>query len=155
MVARRIQDPVRRYDMEFTAYKHSGLFLCLLGGTYLLVCLRMYFMGDATLYGGYIVYLVAAVAFTKLGLAIYGAVIARHLKSPIVTTLKIFSFTDAMVSIVVTQCTLLTMQSQNQAIHSSAVLGIGFSALFVLMGVCMLCKKRRDVAKESAAELRD
>ncbi len=142
VVARRIEDPKKRYNMEFAAYKRSGIFLCLLGISYLLVCLRMYFVGDATVYGGYTVYLVAAVAFAKLGFAIYGTVINRHLKDPIVSTLKIISFTDAMVSIVVTQYTLLTMAASSQAVDSSALFGMGCSILFVLVGIFMLLKRK-------------
>ncbi|WP_211296455.1 hypothetical protein [Paenibacillus donghaensis] len=67
-------------------YQRSGTFLCLLGISYLLVSLRMYFVGDAIIFRGYIAYLVAAVAFTKLGFAICGTLNNRHLKGPIVST---------------------------------------------------------------------
>lgn len=108
-----------RYDFEFSVYKRSGILLCLSGIAYLLVCLRMYFAGDATVYSGYTVYLVALIAFSKLGTAIHGTIVTRHLKDPIVSTLKILNFTDAFVSIVVTQCTLLTMEHTENAIGYS------------------------------------
>jgi S-adenosylmethionine synthetase len=141
-VTKQIEDPEKRYNMEFAIYRRSGVFLCLLGISYLLVCLRMYLVGDATAYGGYTVFLVAVIAFTKLSFAIYGTVINRHLKNPIVSTLKIISFTDAMVSIVVTQCTLLIMQKSPNAVSNSAFLGMGCSVLFVLVGIFMFCRKK-------------
>lgn len=49
----------------------------------------MFLTGEATAYQGYIVYLVALVAFIKLGLAIWGNVAARKLHSPILSSLKI------------------------------------------------------------------
>lgn len=142
-VAKTIEDPKQRYNMEFIVYQRSGIFLCLLGISYLLVCLRMYFVGDAIVYRGYIVYLVATVAFTKLGFAICGTVANRHVKGPIVSTLKMISLIDAMVSIVVTQYTLLVMVESSDAINSSALFGMGCSVLFFLLGICMLLKKNK------------
>lgn len=142
-VAKTIEGPAQRYNMEFIVYQRSGTFLCLLGISYLLVCLRMYVAGDAFMFRGYIVYLVAAVAFTKLGIAIYGTLANRHLKGPIVSSLKMISFVDAMVSIVVTQYTLLMMEKSPNAISSSALFGMGCSILFFLIGICMLLKKKK------------
>ncbi|WNS43917.1 hypothetical protein [Paenibacillus sp. MMS20-IR301] len=141
--AKRIEEPGQRYDMEFMVYQRSGAFLCLLGITYLLVCLRMYLAGDALFYRGYLVYLVATVAFTKLGLAIYGILSNRHLKGPIISTLRIISFTDAMVAIVVTQYTLLMMEHSDHALQSSALFGMGCSIVFFSTGIYMLLKKKK------------
>ncbi|HWT77174.1 MAG TPA: hypothetical protein VN258_20930 [Mobilitalea sp.] len=141
--ARSLESSKERYDMEFTVYKRSGIFVCLLGISYLLVCLRMYLVGDSTVYKGNIVYLVATIAFTKMGFAIHGTVANRHLKDPIIATLKIISFIDAMVSIVVTQCTLLTMEASLYAVKSSALFGMGCSILFILIGSFMLMKKKK------------
>ena len=129
--------------MEFAVYKHSGIFLCLLGISYLLVCLRMYLVGDPVVYQGYIVFLVAAIAFAKLSISIYGIVMSRHRKSPVITTLKIINFTDAMVSIVVTQFTLLTMQRSPHAMESSALFGMGCSLFFIILGILMRLKRKQ------------
>lgn len=129
--------------MEFNVYKRGGVFLCLLGVSYLLVCLRMYLVGDVFIYSGYIVYLVATVAFNKLVVAIYGNIVNRHLKNPIISTLKVLNFIDAMVSIVVTQMTLLTMQASPRALSVSALFGMACSALFFLIGMYMLCQKKK------------
>lgn len=142
-VAKNTEDPEQRYNIEFHVYQRSGAFLCLLGITYLLVCMRMYFVGDVIIFRGYIVYLVATIAFSKLGFAIYGTMANRHLKGPIVSTLKIISFIDAMVSIVVTQYTLLLMEKSANAISSSALFGMGCSVLFFLLGIYMLLKRKR------------
>lgn len=139
---KQIEDSPERYELEFAAYKKSGVFLCLLGLSYLLVCLRMYMVGDAAVFGGHTVFLIALVAFTKLVVAIRGTVVNRHLRDPIVSALKIINFTDAMVSIVVTQYTLLVMTESDHAMRSSALLGMGCSLLFVCIGIFMLCKKK-------------
>jgi hypothetical protein len=140
--ATKIEHPDQRFHMEYAVFKRSGLFICLLGISYLLVSLRMYLTEDAVVYGGLIVYLIATIAFTKLGIAIYGIMAKRHLKGPIVSTLKMFSFTDAMVSIVVTQYTLLSMQQSPSALKSSALFGMGCSILFIFIGLRMIYIKK-------------
>ncbi|KQN99856.1 hypothetical protein [Paenibacillus sp. Leaf72] len=147
-VAKKIESPEQKYDLEFSVYKRSGFFLCLLGVSYMLVCLRMYLARDVFIFDGFIVYLVATIAFTKLAVAIYGNIVYRQLKNPIISTLKMFNFIDAMVSIVVTQTTLLTMQASPYAISVSALFGMACSALFFLIGIYMLYKKKKESLTE-------
>ncbi|WP_145317585.1 hypothetical protein [Paenibacillus xylanexedens] len=143
-VVKRMESSEERYTLELTVYKRGGLFLCLLGVSYSLVCLRMYLIGDAFIYEGIIVYIVATVAFTKLAFAVYGTWANRHLHNPIISTLKMINFTDAMVSIVVTQATLLTMQASPLALKTSSLFGMGCSVLFCLMGVWMIFHKKKE-----------
>lgn len=141
-VIRQTGDVREQHDMGAAVYRRGGIFLCMLGATCLLVCLRMYFVGDAAVYGGHVVYLVAAIAFAKLAFAICGTAAARRLQSPVISVLRNINFADALVSIVVTQYTLLTMKASSHAMHGSAVLGMGCSVLFVIMGIYMLFKKK-------------
>ncbi|RAW12901.1 hypothetical protein DC345_21725 [Paenibacillus taichungensis] len=147
-VAKRIESPQERYILEIQVYKRGGILLCILGVSYLLVCLRMYLLGDTFVFKGYIVYLVAAVAFTKLAFGISGTIANRHLKNPLISTLKMINFTDAMVSIVVTQATLLTMEGSPHAINTSACFGMGCSVLFCLIGVWMMLHKKKEPVTE-------
>ncbi|MDF2936311.1 MAG: hypothetical protein K0Q90_1684 [Paenibacillaceae bacterium] len=151
--ARKIGEPAERYGLEFAVYQKSGMFLCLLGLSYMAVCIRMYMVGDAVVFGGNIVFLIALVAFTKLGLAIHGNVVNRHLKNPIVSVLKMINFTDAMVSIVITQYTLLVMGASSSAMSSSALFGMGCSVLFIGIGIFMIC--RRNVRLNPEPDCRD
>ncbi len=151
--ARKLSDPEERYELEFSVYRKSGIFLCLLGLSYMGVCLRMFMVGDAVVFGGNMVFLIASVAFTKLGMAIHGNVVNRHLHNPIVSALKVINFTDAMVSIVVTQYTLLMMRSSASAMSSSALFGMGCSGLFMVIGIFMFC--RRNVRLNPEQDVRD
>ncbi|OMF07897.1 hypothetical protein MHI48_14300 [Paenibacillus sp. FSL H7-0942] len=147
-VTKRMDSPEERYRLELTVYKRGGLFLCLLGVSYSMVCLRMYLIGDAFIYEGNIVYIVSTVAFTKLVFAVYGTWANRHLHNPIISTLKMINFTDAMVSIVVTQATLLTMQGSPLALKTSSLFGMGCSVLFCLMGVWMMFHKKKETGTD-------
>lgn len=138
----KMRDATERYDWEFGVFRYTGLFLSLMGVAYFFICLKMYVDGDSTVYRGYIVYLVAFISFIKLGFAIYGTVVTRRMKSPIILALKIVSFADAMVSIVVTQCTLLTHQGSPYAVSSSALFGAALSMVFLLVGIGMFAKRK-------------
>ncbi|MBY9079349.1 hypothetical protein KIH86_19845 [Paenibacillus sp. HN-1] len=151
--AKGIDEPVKRFDAEKVVFRRGGIFLCLLGISYLMVCLRMYVVGDAVVFGGTTVFLVATVSFVKLGFAIYGITANRHLKGLIVSTLKMFSFTDSMVSIVVTQYTLLTMSDSPNALDSSALLGMGCSLLFMILGIYMFRKRMVPRLEEKVSEI--
>lgn len=93
-------------------------------------------------------YIVSTVALTKLVFAVYGTWANRHLHNPIISTLKMINFTDAMVSIVVTQATLLTMQGSPLALKTSSLFGMGCSVLFCLMGIWMMFHKKRETSTD-------
>lgn len=77
-----------------------------------------------------------------MGFAIHGTIITQHLKDPIVSTLKTINVADALVSVVMTQCTLLAMEGPSNPVGNSALLGMGCSLLFVLLGISVLRKKK-------------
>lgn len=142
-----IENNKERYDSAFTVYRRSGIFVCLLGVSYFCICLWMFTTGEFRVQKDMILVLgVAAVAFTKIGFAVHGLIVNRHMHDPILSLFKTISFLDAMVSIVVTQCTLLTMTEAEAAVNSSAVFGMGVSILFFIMGTAMLLKKKKHPA---------
>lgn len=130
----------KQCDIEIAVYRHNGIFLCLLGISYMAVCLYMYFTGDFIVQSGYAAFLVATVAFSKMGFAVYGIITARKLKSPVMSALKIICIVDATVSIVITQCTLLTFCNISSAAISSAAFGTMSSIAFFILGVYMYKK---------------
>ena len=113
-----------------------------MGAAYFIICLYMYFYGDRDMRHFNIILGIATIAFTKIVLAIIGLIKTRRMHSPILSAIKIISFTDAMVSIVVTQCALLSMEGSEHAVSSSALFGIGCSVLFVGLGLFMILHKK-------------
>lgn len=146
-----IKNESEKYDAELAVHKRGGLFICLLGTSYLVICLWMLFAGDVQVQHAYYrVYGMAVVSFTRMGFAIRGIIVARHMSSPIASLFKKISFLDALVSIVITQCTLLTMMEVNEAVSSSALLGIGVSILFIALGTTMLIGKKSLSAQKAS-----
>ena len=136
-----IKDFQKRFDMQFSVYRHEGAFLCLLGISYAMVCARMY-SGDGNMYPRYLIYGVAGVAFYKIASAIHGVIVTNRMKNPLLSTLKTIKFIDACVSIVSVQCAILSMKGAASANTSSAILGIVLSFLFVGIGIYMMHKKK-------------
>lgn len=139
----RFVEAEQRCRAELLAYRRSGLFICLLGFSYLAVCLHMARTGDGAAYHEYVAYGVAFMAFTKVGLAISGLVTTRRMGSPLFAAFKIVNVLDGGVSLVVTQCALLMVTGSPDAVGSSARFGMGVSALFLLMGLRMLTKQKQ------------
>ncbi|MEF9920948.1 hypothetical protein [Anaerorhabdus sp.] len=120
-------------------FKKSGIFVLLTSISYFFVCLIMYIYKAHNAYPYYIVYGITAIAFYKVFTAIKGLTISMKVKNPITTTLQIFSFIDAMVSIVFVQCALIEMKNGiNSAILSSSLFGMVCSLVFMFIGLKML-----------------
>ena len=138
-----IGDKVLRFDRQFLIYRHNGIFVCLIGLSYFGVCLAMYFYKTTISYPFYILYGVAAMAFYKITMAIYGIVVTKRMKNPLLSTMKIIALIDACVSIVSIQCALIAMDDPAAASASSALFGMGCSVGFLAIGVFMLLKKKQ------------
>lgn len=129
--------------VEIQAYEKIGFFTILMAVMYFVSCLQLYFYDEEVIYAGFLVYYVALVAFTKLGMAIYGTWVNRRLHKPIIAALKQLSFADALVSIVVTECTLLVMTGNYKANLWSSYLGIMVSGVIFLQGIMMVYKSHK------------
>jgi predicted Co/Zn/Cd cation transporter (cation efflux family) len=137
------QDTKERYNIEDCVFRRNGYLLCLLSIAYFGVCILMYINGDKTVYQGHIVYLVALIAFSKLGFAINGAIVAKRLKSPILSSLKSISYADALVAIVITESTLLSMKGNIRVAEYSGITGMIFSTFILIAGISAVNKKKK------------
>lgn len=140
---RLIENPLERFDRQFAVFQRSGIFISMIGVSYFLVCMRMYVSGEGSTYPYFILYGVVAVAFYKVGVSIYGVVVSRRIKNPLLTTMKVVALMDACVSIVSVQYALLVMkEAATTAARSSAMFGAGCSIVFMGIGVFMWVRKK-------------
>lgn len=133
------------HKVAFRVYHHSGYFICALGLSYLFLCIWMYQFNEQIVYPSYILYGVVAIAFYKIGMAIYGLRNKKMHRLPLVSVLKILNFIDACVSIVAIQCALLVSQHSAQASESSAMLGMVIAVACIIIGLYMVKKKDKRV----------
>ena len=94
-------------------YLNNGILLILLGIAYFSVSVYMYYKGTNTIMHEYLTYLVALIAFYSIGSAIYGMCKYKKNNNPILASVKVTSFANALTSIVLTQVVLLDTFKNN------------------------------------------
>lgn len=129
--------------IEIQVYKKTGYFTILMGILYFVSSLQLQFSDEGVVYSGFLVYYVALMAFSKFVMAVYGKRVQRKFHKPILAALKQISFSDALVSIVVTECTLLVMKGNENANVWSSYLGLLVSGVILIQGIMMLVRVRK------------
>ncbi|GAJ26941.1 hypothetical protein JCM15457_1895 [Liquorilactobacillus sucicola DSM 21376 = JCM 15457] len=132
-----------KFEQQFKLFRHSGIFICLIAIIYLLVCLYMLFFNKTILYPDYVIYGLTTITFYKLGAAFYKVTDSLREKDSAELAIRIISFIDAVVSIVMVQCALLTLEGSRFASTSSSIFGMGCSSLFFLVGLAMILRKKK------------
>lgn len=140
--AQKMKNPRRRGAFQMRGCRQTGVWIALIGISYFGVCLCMYVYHKTVTYPFYLLYGVAAAAFFKIGMAVYGIRTAGKQNQPLLSALKWIGFVDACVSIVAVQCALLTWKGEGRAASdSSALLGMGCSVIFLGIGAAMFFRR--------------
>ncbi len=123
---------------EYKNYLQNGIMLIILGITYFFVSSYMYYKGTNTNMHEYITYLVALIAFTSIGTAIYGMIKYKRSHEPIIKGIKITNFANALTSIVLTQVVLLDTFSEGYDSTLNGYTGMGVSVIIIVLGLYMI-----------------
>ena len=142
---RKINDITKKIEMEYSVYINNGILLILTGIAYFFVSSYMYYKGTNTNMHEYITYLVALIAFTSIGTAIYGMVKYKRNKEPIIKGIKITNFAKALTSIVLTQVVLLDTYAEGYNSSINGYTGMGVSLIIILLGLSMVITAKRDI----------
>ena len=106
---------------------------------YFFVSVYMYYEGTTTNMHEYLTYLVAFIAFWSIGSAIYGMVKYKKDHSPILRSVKITNFSNALTSIVLTQVVLLdTYAKEYDLANVNGYTGMGVSLIIMILGLYMI-----------------
>ena len=98
----------------------------------------MYFKGTNTTMHKYITYLVALIAFWSIGTAVYGMIKYKRNTEPIIKTVKITNFANALTSIVLTQVVLLDTFAESYNSSVNGYTGMGVSVVIMFLGLYMI-----------------
>ena len=104
----------------------------------------MYFKGTNTNMHEYVTYLVALIAFTSIGTAIYGMIKYKRNKEPIIKGIKITNFANALTSIVLTQVVLLDTYANGYDSTLNGYTGMGVSLIIIGLGLYMIISMKKD-----------
>ena len=129
---------------ENKSYLQNGIMLILLGIMYFFVSSYMYYKGTNTNMHEYITYLVALIAFTSIGTAIYGMIKYKRNQEPIIKGIKITNFANALTSIVLTQVVLLDTYANGYNSTLNGYTGMGVSLIIIGLGLYMIIGIKKD-----------
>lgn len=128
-------------------YLHNGILLILLGIMYFFVSVYMYYKGPNTNMHEYLTYLVALSAFWSIGWAIYGMIKYQGKNSPILKSVEITNFANALTSIVLTQVVLLdTYASEYNLANVHGYTGMAVSLIIIILGLCMIINVQKYIS---------
>ena len=136
---RSINSEKIKKEIGYKNYLHNGILLVILGIMYFFVSVYMYYKGTNTTMHEYLTYLVALNAFWQVGWAIYGMVKYKRKSSPILKSVKITNFANALTSMVLTQVVLLdTYASEYDLANVNGYTGMFVSLVIIVMGIYMI-----------------
>lgn len=130
---------------EYKNYIQNGIMLIILGIMYFFVSSYMYYKGTNTNMHEYITYLVALIAFTSIGTAIYGMIKYKRNQEPIIKGIKITNFANALTSIVLTQVVLLDTYATEYDSTLNGYTGMGVSLIIIVLGLSMIITAKKDI----------
>lgn len=120
-------------------YLNNGILLILLGIAYFSVSVYMYYKGTNITMHEYMTYLVALIAFYSIGSAIYGMCKYKKNNNPILASVKVTNFANALTSIVLTQVVLLDNFNNNIDVRvANGSIGMIISVVIMILGLYMI-----------------
>lgn len=147
-VIRKIKSKEERLQQEYVNYLKNGVMLIVLGIIYFFVSSYMCYKGTNTNMHEYITYLVALIAFTSIGTAIYGMVKYTRNREPIIKGIKITNFANALTSIVLTQVVLLDTYAGSYDSTINGYTGMVVSLVIIILGLSMIITGKKDIGKD-------
>ena len=142
---RTIKDKAKKIELGYSVYINNGILLILVGIAYFFVSSYMYYKGTNTNMHEYITYLVALIAFTSIGSAIYGMIKYKKNQEPIIKGIKITNFANALTSIVLTQVVLLDTFANEYDSTLNGYTGMGVSLIIIWLGLYMIISTKKDI----------
>lgn len=134
----------RKREIGFQNYVNNGILLILLGISYFMVSVYMYYKGTNTTMHEYLTYLIALIAFYSIGSAIYGMAKYKRNHNPVLSSVKITNFANALTSIVLTQVVLLdTFNNGIDVRMANGFMGMGISIIIICLGLYMIISTQK------------
>ena len=140
-----LKDKKLQMNEEYKNYLQNGIMLIVLGIIYFFVSSYMYYKGTNTNMHEYITYLVALIAFTSIGTAIYGMIKYKRNQEPIIKGIKITNFANALTSIVLTQVVLLDTFANEYDSTLNGYTGMAVSLTIIALGLYMIISTKKDI----------
>ena len=142
---RNLTNELEKKEIGYKTYLHNGILLIILGIMYFFISVYIYYNGTNTTMHEYLTYLVALNAFWSISWAIHGMIKYKKSHSPILASVKITNFANALTSIVLTQVVLLdTFGNGNELSKLNAYTGMLVSIIIIFLGLYMIINIKKN-----------
>ena len=139
---------VRRHEEDGAALRRAkwnihlgcGIALFVLEAALSVVVAHSAFANDATRTGTVIAIASAAYTFYKLAVAVVNLVRAKRFRDPVVQSLRGLNFTDALVSLLSLQVTMLAVFGSGASVGANTLTGAAVCLVTVFLGVVMIAR---------------
>lgn len=136
---RYIKNKAEKDKIGYKNYLYNGVLLVILGIMYFFVSVYIYYKGTNIIIHEYLTYLVALNSFWSIGWSIYGIIKFKRKSNPILKSVKLTSFSNALTSIVLTQVVLLdTYASDYDLSQVNGYTGMAVSLVIIVIGIYMI-----------------
>ncbi|MBO5120151.1 MAG: hypothetical protein J6C28_00510 [Bacilli bacterium] len=138
-IIRLSKGKIENKKIGYKNYLRNGVLLIFLGLMYFFVSVYIYYKGTNTNMHEYLTYLVALNAFWSISWAIYGIIKYKKNNNPILKSVKMTNFANALTSMVLTQVTLLDTFGPGYDLSKiNSYTGMGVSLIIAIIGLSMI-----------------
>ena len=138
-IIKTLNEDKEKVKIGYKNYLRNGILLIFLGLMYFFVSVYIYYKGTNTNMHEYLTYLVALNAFWSISWAIYGMIKYKKNNNPILKSVKMTNFANALTSMVLTQVTLLdTFGPDYDLSKINSYTGMGVSLIIAVIGLSMI-----------------
>lgn len=129
--------------IEYTYYRRVGITLAITSTIYIIYCIRLFFYCSNAYYPMALSIAIAAFTFVEIGASIYGVVITRGEKEPVIRALKLSNVSASMISLVLTQTAILSFTKRGDNSVANGLAGLIFGGIAVCIGIYMIIHMSR------------
>jgi hypothetical protein len=138
MVKSRSEKDQRRH------YKWVGIIILVSSASYMVYCLNMSIQNKANVTYGIVTSItIATFTFTEIGMAVYGLLSTRKVANLTLAAAKRINLVTALISIVLTQSALLSLNEVENAARYCGLTGIVFGSVSAIAGALMVLRINR------------
>lgn len=138
-IIKTLNEDKEKVKIGYKNYLRNGILLIFLGLMYFFVSVYIYYKGTNTNMHEYLTYLVALNAFWSISWAIYGMIKYKKNNNPILKSVKMTNFANALTSMVLTQVTLLDTFGPGYDLSKiNSYTGMGVSLIIAVIGLSMI-----------------
>jgi divalent metal cation (Fe/Co/Zn/Cd) transporter len=128
----------------------AGRIITAASGAFIIYCIRMFVGYSAGAYSLHIALAIATATFAEIGISIYNIVAARQMQSLAISVIELTNLASALVSVVLTQCVLLSISGVDDMSLFNGISGVLFGSAAALIGIYIATESSKGAKRYNA-----